>query len=335
MKVLDFGVARAMDSTSSTVTRTGAMLGTPAYMSPEQARGKPSELSARSDIYSAGATLLFLVAGEFIHEGESAQEIMVRSAWTPPKKMGERRLGIPPAIAAIIDRACEFDPNDRYQTAAEMWSDLESARTVLAGDPRSTEPIARTSKVPPRGPLFTAPLPLTHQTPGSSAERTVADLMPALPMYSWGPSDPRRRVALTVGAVGAIVLAVLVAVMLRTGTHSDPVRAVQPVQPTTATPIARVAAPTPTHEVVPTPTAATAVVTEESTPVPKTVNRAEGTKRHSTTGARTDAPRASAVLLAPPPSTTPAPNTVSMAAASSRAGAFPPVVKPAGRDVGY
>ena len=114
LKVLDFGVARALDGTSSSVTRTGTTLGTPAYMSPEQARGRPSEVSARSDLYSVGATLLFLVAGEFLHEGESAQEIMVRAAWTPARKIGERHLGLPQVLADVIDRACEFEASARY-----------------------------------------------------------------------------------------------------------------------------------------------------------------------------------------------------------------------------
>jgi serine/threonine-protein kinase len=78
LKVLDFGVARALDGSSS--TRTGSMLGTPAYMSPEQARGRPSEISPRSDIYSAEPRCFFCLRAILLHDGESAQEITVRAA---------------------------------------------------------------------------------------------------------------------------------------------------------------------------------------------------------------------------------------------------------------
>ena len=334
LKVLDFGVARAMDSTSTSVTRTGAMLGTPAYMSPEQARGRPSELSSRSDIYSAGATLLFLVAGEFIHEGESAQEIMVRSAWTPPKKMSERRLGIPAPIAAIIDRACEFDPKDRYQTAAEMWSDLESARDVLAGDPKSTEPIARTSKIPPpRGPVFTAPLPLNRPTPSSAAERTVADLTPTSLMQesSWALSTPRRRATIWLSVAGALLLAAILAATLRAGNHSEPTRAAEPRQPPLHA--ASSAVPTPTHEevTVPLPTAVT-LAPGEAASLPNVPSRVDGTKRR-TLVARSDDHRPTTTLHAP--ATSSVPSVVPVAIPSARMSPVPPAIKPTGRDVGY
>jgi serine/threonine-protein kinase len=130
LKVLDFGVARALDGSSS--TRTGSMLGTPAYMSPEQARGRPSEISPRSDIYSTGATLLFLLSGDFLHDGESAQEIMVRAAWTPAERVSDRGLGLPDVVASIIDKACAFEPKARYESAGKMKADLVAARDVLA-----------------------------------------------------------------------------------------------------------------------------------------------------------------------------------------------------------
>ncbi len=179
LKVLDFGVARALDGTSSSVTRTGAMLGTPAYMSPEQARGRPSEVSARSDLYSAGATLLFLVAGEFLHEGESAQEIMVRAAWTPAKKIRERNLGLPESIANVIDGACAFEASERFQTAAEMRAALESALIELVDDPHASEPVVRVPKRTLRGPISTAPLPLS--TPRNALGDTLAESTPQPP----------------------------------------------------------------------------------------------------------------------------------------------------------
>jgi serine/threonine protein kinase len=329
LKVLDFGVARAMDSSSSSVTRTGAMLGTPAYMSPEQARGRPSELSARSDIYSTGATLLFLVAGEFVHEGESAQEVMVRAAWTPPKKMGERGLGIPEPIAAIIDRACEFEAKHRYQTAAEMRVDLEAARTALAGDPKSAEPIARTSKIPP-GPLVTAPLPLGRPTPSSAAQQTIADRTPPPPTHESDPtlSMPSRRATLGLGAAAALVFVVLL-VVLRAGSRAEPVRNTGPPgePPHAGRPAKQEPAPAPA--VVPEPTAAAVAVDPgASAHAPNTSSLSDGPKPRPT-GTRPSPARSS-------PVTPPNPKPPAVTAAPIRTSAVTaPTAKPTGRDVGY
>jgi serine/threonine protein kinase len=334
LKVLDFGVARAMNSTSSSVTRTGAMLGTPAYMSPEQARGRPSELSARSDIYSAGATLLFLVAGEFVHEGESAQEVMVRAAWTPPKKMHERGLGLPLSIAAVIDRACEFEAKQRYQTAAEMLTALEAARTVLAGDPKSAEPIARTSKSPPRGPIVTAPLPLSRPTPSSQAEQTIADRtpQPPTPASDRTLSMPSRRTTLGLGALAVALLAVLFVVLRSGSRHEPPHVATSSIQSLhEAIPAGRRPPPEP-REV---PMAPVAVDTSPPTPSPKTPIQPDGSRvrppaSHAALPSHTGStPHAAAPAL---PSTK---SSLVPAAPPLRTSAAAPIAKPLGRDVGY
>ncbi|HEX4336242.1 MAG TPA: serine/threonine-protein kinase [Polyangiaceae bacterium] len=262
LKVLDFGVARALDGTSSSVTRTGAMLGTPAYMSPEQARGRPSEVSARSDLYSAGATLLFLVAGEFLHEGESAQEIMVRAAWTPAKKIGERKLGLPESIANVIDGACAFEPSERFQTAAEMRAALESTLMELANDPTASEPVARFTKRTMRGPISTAPLPLS--TPRDHLNETLYEATSEPPVgatLTVASRKSRRRTYSILAAASVMFFATLF-VFLSRGTTEKPKDAV----PTKAagTPTAMPpgnpppeAAPAPTLEQVPVMTAPT------------------------------------------------------------------------------
>jgi serine/threonine-protein kinase len=254
LKVLDFGVARAIDNTSSSVTRTGAMLGTPAYMSPEQARGRPSEISPRSDIYSAGATLLFLLTGEFVHEGESAQEIMVRAAWTPANKTSERGLGLPIAIADVIDKACAFDQVNRYQTAAEMRRALETARTLLSSDVPTSGSIVR---VRPRStsnvPTLTAPLPLRVARPDQPT-LVENDAEPAgLPN--------RRRVWIIAGSAAAVALTSFVVFLSfgsadsNTATAVEPASSATPARPPVAAVVAASRAPEPPPESAPAPAA--------------------------------------------------------------------------------
>ncbi len=129
VKVLDFGIARALDGNSN-LTQTGTSLGTPAYMSPEQARGKHEEISPQSDIYSLGATLLFLISGQTIHEGENALELMVRAAWTPAPPALEICPQISPDLAAVIDRCCAFEPKERYPSAEAVIRALSSLRDL-------------------------------------------------------------------------------------------------------------------------------------------------------------------------------------------------------------
>lgn len=140
LRVLDFGIARALDSSEGAVTRTGSAVGTPAYMAPEQAMGK-KEISPRTDIYAVGATMLYLLTGRYLHDVDNAQEMLVNVAWTEPKKVGPRFDRLPEALALIIDRACAFTPEDRFASAEE----LEAALSAIVADLPDL-PLARISK---------------------------------------------------------------------------------------------------------------------------------------------------------------------------------------------
>ncbi len=128
VKVMDFGIARAVADTSATMTQTAAVIGTAQYLSPEQARGET--VDARSDIYSAGCLLYELLVGRPPFVGESPVSVAyqhVREAPVPPSQLDPV---ITPDIDAVTLKALAKDPADRYQSAREMKADL--AR-VLAG----------------------------------------------------------------------------------------------------------------------------------------------------------------------------------------------------------
>ena len=148
VKVMDFGIARAINDSGSTMTATSAVMGTAQYLSPEQARGEV--VDARSDLYSTGVLLYELLTGRPPFTGDSPVAIAyqhVSEMPTPPSQLDD---GVSPAIDAIVLQALAKRVDDRYQTAAEFRADVERA---VAGAPVTAAIQAvtadRTAMMPP------------------------------------------------------------------------------------------------------------------------------------------------------------------------------------------
>ncbi|MEJ9078212.1 Stk1 family PASTA domain-containing Ser/Thr kinase [Gordonia malaquae] len=128
VKVMDFGIARAMDDTSATMTQTSAVMGTAQYLSPEQARG--IKVDPRSDIYSMGCVLFELTTGEPPFTGDSPIAVAHQHVHEDPRRPSAVRPGLSPELDSIVMQAMSKNPANRYQTAADFRSDLIK---VLAG----------------------------------------------------------------------------------------------------------------------------------------------------------------------------------------------------------
>jgi eukaryotic-like serine/threonine-protein kinase len=134
--VADFGIALAVSSAGgSRMTETGMSLGTPYYMSPEQAMGE-REITAKSDVYALGATLYEMLIGEPPFTGPSAQAIIARVVTEEPRPLTVQRKTIPQHVAAAVQIALAKLPADRFATAAQFAEALEK--------PGLTVPVART-----------------------------------------------------------------------------------------------------------------------------------------------------------------------------------------------
>jgi TolB-like protein/cytochrome c-type biogenesis protein CcmH/NrfG len=134
VKVLDFGLARAVDADAARLgeevtylgTKAGTIVGTMPYMSPEQIEAKP--LDHRTDLFSLGVVLYELATGERPFRGDSSPALMSSILKDHPRPVGERRADIPGDVRRLIDRCLEKDPRDRIQTATEILGGLKAHR---------------------------------------------------------------------------------------------------------------------------------------------------------------------------------------------------------------
>src|SRR5690242_6325057 len=136
VKVMDFGIARAVSDSAATMTSTAAVIGTAQYLSPEQARGEG--VDARSDVYSVGCLLYELVTGTPPFTGDSPVAVAYQHVREDPKLPSSINREVPPELDAILLKAMSKNPANRYQSAADMRNDLLRA---LAGQRVEATPV--------------------------------------------------------------------------------------------------------------------------------------------------------------------------------------------------
>ena len=144
VKVMDFGIARALSDSSSPMTQTAAVIGTAQYLSPEQARGE--QVDARSDVYSLGCVLFEILTGEPPFKGDSPVAVAYQHVREDPELPSRVNASVPRELDSIILKAMAKNPANRYQSAAEMRTDLvrvlggqrPGAPTVMNDEDRTT-----------------------------------------------------------------------------------------------------------------------------------------------------------------------------------------------------
>jgi serine/threonine-protein kinase len=159
LKVLDFGIAKVFERqhARASSTRTGIVMGTPAFMAPEQARGRWEEVDGRTDLWAVGATMFALLTGRYVHNAESSQEQLIASATVPAPSIASVAPQVPPLVAAIVDRALAFDRANRWSDAAAMQrvvrEAIEASGVQYPGPVSSVATLASASASAPRSTL--------------------------------------------------------------------------------------------------------------------------------------------------------------------------------------
>ena len=198
LKVLDFGIARVREAGTAPGTRVGSIMGTPAFMAPEQARARWDAVDARTDLWAVGATLFALLSGRLVHEADTANEELALACTQAAPSLAEVAPRLSAAVVALVDRALQPRPADRWQSACEM----QAAVRQLLGAPLELEPLVPSAE-PRAAPVPVAP---AHGTITGSA------LEPAL--------RPSTRPWVGFAVVGAGVAGLLVAGWLTLGRSS-------------------------------------------------------------------------------------------------------------------
>ena len=173
VKVLDFGIARMRDS-SRAATRTGRMMGTPAFMPKEQALGLSKEIDGRTDLWALGATMFTLISGRYVHDAETPESMIVFTATRPAPPLASVMPEVPAALAKVIDRALAFEMADRFPDAPAMLVELQAVQRAPPGGPSEAlaarNPLAQSVVSPdttrsPFAPLHTLP---SHGEPANA-----------------------------------------------------------------------------------------------------------------------------------------------------------------------
>jgi serine/threonine-protein kinase len=202
LKVLDFGIARLREATAGVqTTRTGATLGTPAFMAPEQALAEGGEIDARTDLWAAGATLFWMLSGQFVHEGGNARQILIRAATAPARSLASAIPDAPAAVVEWLAKTLQFDKACRWDSAVAMRQALVRVRRDVLGlgpppifasviQGLSPGGVGGPVESVPRGPSVLVSKPLVH-APGS-AQASHAATHHDVAMTPLNPRSPRR-----------------------------------------------------------------------------------------------------------------------------------------------
>jgi eukaryotic-like serine/threonine-protein kinase len=202
IKILDYGIAGLNEPSTEarTATQTGVGMGTPAFMAPEQARGRWAEVDAQSDLWSLGSTMFWLLSGTTVHDEGTVPEQIAATFLVPARPLRSVAPDVPLSLAAVVDRALRLEKKERWKDARAMRRALRTAYEQISKKPMPS--VATPTPVAPKPPVASTPPPAPIKTTLAATESAIP---PPLP-----PTSRRRVVALAVVACALAAAAFVV-----------------------------------------------------------------------------------------------------------------------------
>jgi serine/threonine-protein kinase len=235
VKILDFGLGTLLekDDLPAALTDAGITVGTPDYLSPEQAR--MVKVDGRSDLYSLGCSIYHLISGQLPFKGESSMDCIVGRITGKPIPISQVRPGLPPRLVQMIEKLMATNPDDRYQTADEAATALRSLlrpKNLPADRPAPT--VAAVAPLPKPVPITPAAVtPVTEPVPEKDTDLETPSLPPragarsskpkrVAPRSRWTDRVTKDKRILAAVAVAAVLLVVTPIVLLRSSKDERP-----------------------------------------------------------------------------------------------------------------
>ncbi len=297
VKLLDFGIARMIEPGRPRTTQSGATMGTPAFMPPEQARGRWDQLDGRTDLWAVGATMFVQLTGRQVREAQTPNEELLLAMTVPAPSLAEFAPDLPKPLIELVDRALASEQDNRWANARAMQAEVRHVQEVLGVE--GTLPIATTSASMP--PSADSSAPMTLLTPHPMVSSTFP--------FHRGPWRDHKTILVAGGAIATFVVMFLASHPFR---GRPTVAAQAPDPPPVAVPFE---APPHVEEVQ------AAVAPETATPAPGPIGSAESQPEGAQVprpkiekprpiyrpASRTPEARAAASVAAPPPVAAPTP----------------------------
>ncbi len=230
VKVLDFGIARLRQAENGiAATQSGVMMGTPAFMPPEQALGINAEIDARTDLWSIGATLFTILSGAYVHAADTGTQMLIAAASRPARSLLDVMPDAPPAVVEVVAKALAMKREDRFQSASDMRDAILAlglTSSEVSAEIRSL--VSKLSVRPPPPPdAFAAtamptplrPLPIDLGSMGTTSKPVSSDRAQAASQASLPPEvtstapSARRSPIVYVASVASVAAVAAIAVV--------------------------------------------------------------------------------------------------------------------------
>lgn len=230
IKLLDFGIAKLLEpeERGATLTATGMVLGTPVYIAPEQAAGQKDKISARTDIYSLGVILFYMLAGKPPFTADSVPQLLVMHIQEPPPPLQSVVPAVPPGVARVVDQCLNKDPAERPPSAVALLDEFQRALGISLPAVNSRGASDGASTVPSPG--VAVPPTIQASSPSPSQGGYLSTLSAAAGEEGLDPGPPplapfRRKfpvMALTVVLAAVVAASVGLVIRARRGPEPGP-----------------------------------------------------------------------------------------------------------------